>query len=65
MLICLNWRVKLTDSCGARILFVECQAPDEIILQRLRQRETTPSVSDARETHFAFLKSRFSNHRIV
>ena len=50
----------LTDSCGARILFVECQAPDEIILQRLRQRETTPSVSDARETHFAFLKSRFS-----
>jgi uncharacterized protein len=50
---------RLADGCGARILFVECRAPDDLVLKRLRQREQTPSVSDARCAHHAALKARF------
>ncbi|MGD9366572.1 MAG: AAA family ATPase, partial [Desulfobacteraceae bacterium] len=51
--------LRLADDCGARILFVECRAPEAVLHDRLRQREHTPTVSDARLAHFDALKSRF------
>lgn len=50
---------QMVADCGARILFIECQATDEILCQRLKQREKHPSVSDARTEHFTALKERF------
>lgn len=58
----LSYRDKLrnlADDCGARILFAECRAGDDELRRRLGQRETTPSVSDARPVLFATLQSRF------
>jgi len=50
---------NLADDCGARILFAECRAGDDELGRRLKRRETTPSVSDARPALFATLKTRF------
>ncbi len=50
---------NLADDCGARILFAECRAGDDELLRRLGQRETAPSVSDARPELFGALKTRF------
>jgi uncharacterized protein len=49
----------LADDCGIRIIFAECRASDAGLRRRLARREFTPSVSDAREAHFEFLKTRF------
>lgn len=51
--------LRLAHDSGAHILFVECRAPEAVLHNRLRQREHTPSVSDARVAHFDALKSRF------
>ena len=50
---------NLADDSGARILFAECRAGDDELQRRLEQRETAPSVSDARPEHFGVLKTRF------
>ena len=50
---------RLADECIAQIYFVECIAEDTVIRHRLRQREHTASVSDARLTQFEALRSRF------
>lgn len=51
--------LRLAHECGVHVLFVECRAPEAVLNARLRQREHTPSVSDARVAHFNALKSRF------
>lgn len=50
---------NLADDCGARILFAECSAGENELRRRLGQRESTPSISDARPAHFQMLKARF------
>ncbi len=39
---------QLASEAGVPFLFVECQAPSDIIRERLRRRDREPSVSDAR-----------------
>ena len=50
---------RMAAGCGARILFVECRAPDEVMRHRLNQRREGLSVSDARIAHFEILRARF------
>ncbi len=50
---------RLAARGHARLLFVECTAPESVLLDRLAQRALTPSVSDARRHHFSVLKQRF------
>lgn len=40
--------VDLAHRCSVPLLFVECQAPADIVKERLRQREQQENVSDAR-----------------
>jgi len=51
--------LQLAAECNAEPLFVECMASEAVLHQRLRRRESTPSVSDARPDHFETLKARF------
>lgn len=51
--------LKLADVCCVAIVFVECTADEAVLRDRLRRRELTPSVSDARLHHFESIKSRF------
>ena len=51
--------VSMVTGCGARIFFIECIAPDEVLRQRLKNRENGQSVSDARLEHFTVLSKRF------
>ena len=41
-------------------VFVECRAPDALLAQRLRKRETEPSISDARLIHLERFKQQFA-----
>lgn len=54
-------RAELAAWCrhaGAKLYFVECVAPHELLRTRLRERAKAPSVSDGREAIFdAFLES--------
>lgn len=50
---------QLAKDRNARIFFVECAAPDTVLVDRLRTRERSLSVSDARPKHFEALKARF------
>ncbi len=49
----------LAREMEANSIFVECTAPEEILKNRLLQRETTNTVSDARLRHLPELKNRF------
>ncbi len=51
--------LQMADDARSRAVFIECRAPDDVLKARLRQREGTPSVSDARQHHFAMLKQRY------
>jgi len=51
--------LSLAKDRDVSIVFAECQAPDEVIRERLSRRETSPSVSDARLHHFEGFKKRF------
>lgn len=51
--------LRLADQYQADIFFVECIVPEAVLRSRLRQREHSQSVSDAREAHFEVLQSRF------
>ncbi|MBF0303184.1 MAG: AAA family ATPase [Desulfamplus sp.] len=48
----------LAQDMNTEILFVECYADEAILKKRLIQRESAPSVSDARITHFEQFKSK-------
>ncbi|MDO9262354.1 MAG: AAA family ATPase [Desulfosalsimonadaceae bacterium] len=51
--------VRLAKDMDANIIFVECVLADHLLKERLRQREKTVSVSDARIQHFDYFKARF------
>lgn len=57
-----QWReavFKMVDRYQAKLIFVECTAPETTLASRLKKRETEPSLSDARLEHLAEFKSRF------
>jgi hypothetical protein len=43
----------------ARPIFVECHAEKPLLSERLKRRETEPSLSDARLVHLEAFKKRF------
>lgn len=57
-----HWRIealRLAKDMDVNIVFVECVLSDELIKERLLEREIRPSVSDARVHHFNHIKKRF------
>ena len=56
------WRIAACDigrRSQANTIFIECRASDATLAARLRERETKPSVSDARVSHMGEFKSSF------
>ncbi|MFZ0614720.1 MAG: AAA family ATPase [Desulfobacterales bacterium] len=51
--------LRLARDADANVLFIECVARPEILIERLRRREKGSSVSDARVQHFHRIKERF------
>jgi len=51
--------LRLAAQCQVLPVFVECQAPDAVLAERLRRRETKPSLSDARLIHLDHFKQRY------
>lgn len=51
--------LRLAKDMDTNIIFVECVLPDDLLKRRLRQREETAPVSDARIQHFDYFKTRF------
>ncbi len=51
--------ISLAKDKGIKPVFLECTAAEETIKERLRRRESTPSVSDARLDHFEAFKARY------
>lgn len=52
--------LRLAAQRQARPVFVECRAADALLAERLRKRETEPSISDARLIHLERFKQRFA-----
>lgn len=50
---------RLAERRQAKLVFVECQVAEPMMIARLRQRETLPSVSDARLVHLDAFKKRY------
>lgn len=51
--------LRLAEDMDADIVFVECRCPEAVIRKRLREREKSPSVSDARLMHLPEFKARY------
>jgi hypothetical protein len=51
--------LRLARDADVNVLFIECAARQEILIDRLRQRENGVSVSDARVQHLEYLQRRF------
>jgi predicted kinase len=51
--------IRLADMTGAQMVFVECIAPMSLLEDRLRRRESTDSVSDARRRHLNRIQKAF------
>jgi predicted kinase len=51
--------ISLAKEKGIRPIFIECSAQDRVIKERLMQRDSSPSVSDARIGDFETLKARY------
>ena len=51
--------LRLAKDSDVNVLFIECIARPDILIERLRRRENGPSVSDARVQHFRQLQERF------
>ena len=51
--------LQMADDFRSRAVFFECTAPDDVLQARLKQREGTPSVSDARRHHLGMLQQRY------
>lgn len=50
---------RLADKRRTAAVIIMCRAPDETIHARLRRRETSPGVSDARRSHLPAIRKRF------
>ena len=51
--------LRLADQRQALTVFIECRATDALLTERLRKRETEPSISDARLPHLERFKQRY------
>ncbi len=51
--------LRLAQDADVNVLFIECVARTEILIERLQRREKGSSMSDARVQHFHQLKERF------
>ena len=51
--------LRLAEDMDADIVFVECRCPEAVLVERLRERGKSPSVSDARLMHLAEFKARY------
>ena len=51
--------LHLADNVGAGILFIECTVAEDLMKQRLKEREAADTISDARLSHFDFFKKNF------
>ena len=52
--------LRMAAQRQARPVFVECRAKESLLAERLRKRETEPSISDARLIHLERFKQRFA-----
>jgi aminoglycoside phosphotransferase family enzyme/predicted kinase len=50
---------RLAEDLDANIVFLECQCTDAVIKDRLKKRNTRPTLSDARREHYENLKAVF------
>jgi aminoglycoside phosphotransferase family enzyme/predicted kinase len=53
--------ISLAKVKGIKPVFIECQATEKIMKERLLRRQFTPSISDARLENFNALKSRYQH----
>jgi predicted kinase len=51
--------LRLAEDMDADIIFVECRSPEAVVIERLRERSKSPSVSDARLMHLAEFRFRY------
>jgi len=51
--------VLLAANQDANIIFIECAAPENVMIARIIRRETEPCISDARLDHLEQFKKRF------
>lgn len=51
--------IEELEKIGAEYLFIEAVAPDEIIKSRLKKRDESPTISDARLEDFEMLTERY------
>ena len=51
--------LRMAARCQILPVFVECQAADTVLAERLSKRETEPSLSDARLIHLEHFKQRY------
>jgi len=49
----------MAEELDANIVFLECVCDDDVIQDRLKKRDTIPSISDARLEHFDDLKAAY------
>jgi len=63
-----RWRenaLRIADECESDILFVECRCSEEQIVQRLRRREITQGLSDARLQHLPDMIREFESMETI
>ncbi|MBW1744596.1 MAG: AAA family ATPase, partial [Deltaproteobacteria bacterium] len=51
--------LRLARDMDVNLIFVECVCHEDLIKERLRERETVPSISDARLPHIKEIKAAF------
>jgi hypothetical protein len=51
--------LQLARDMHVNIIFVECRAPENVLVRRLKRREEKSSVSDARLQHLSKMRRRF------
>ncbi|MBW2171961.1 MAG: AAA family ATPase [Deltaproteobacteria bacterium] len=51
--------LRLARDMDVNLIFVECVCHEDLIKERLRERETVPSISDARLPHIREIKTAF------
>ncbi|MBW1859836.1 MAG: AAA family ATPase, partial [Deltaproteobacteria bacterium] len=51
--------LRLARDMDVNLIFVECVCHEDLIKERLRERETVPSISDARLPHIREIKAAF------
>ena len=51
--------VRLAEETDAGLLFAECVVSENLLKQRLKERENKETVSDARITHYSSFKKGF------